>query len=204
MDNSLHVILAAAKYSLDKDDEFHPPRNPLRIRLPLGKLTLQHFRMLLRSLNIESIRNHDDNGKLPIHIACQANAPVEVLSMLVEMDSATLQIADHTGALPIHSLCRSCNRAEYASVRYLVEQGGVGTLVARNRNGAMTLHILCGSTSPSLQTVQFLVQSFPGSVEAQTNVEQYPFMVAASESSSAFLSIVYELVRTIPGLVIPK
>ena len=106
--------------------------------------------------------------------------------MLAEMDTATLPIADNTGALPIHS------------------QGGFGTLAARNRDGAMPLHILCGSTNPSLRTVQFLDQSFPGSVEAQMNVERYPFMVAASESSSASLSVVHELVRTIPGLVIPK
>ena len=196
MDNSLHVILAAAKYSLDKDDEFYPPQNPLRIRLSLGKLTLQH------SLDIESIRNHDDSGKLPLHKAYQANAPLEVLSMLAEMDTATLQIADNTGALPIHSLlCDSGGTpAEYTSVCCIVEHGGFGTLTARNRNGALPLHLLCASTNPSLRTVQYLVQSYSGSVEALTNSGQYPFMIAADETSTASLSVIYELVRANPRM----
>ena len=75
--------------------------------------------MLLHSLDIGSIRNHDESGKLPTHIACQANAPVGVLSMLTEIDPTTLQLADYSSALPIHSLCGSRATAEYANVRYL-------------------------------------------------------------------------------------
>ena len=201
---AIHAILGAAKYSysFDEDDEFHPPLNPLRIRLPLGELTLDHFDMLLHSLDTDLIRNRDDSGMLPIHVACRANAPVEVLFVLVEMDPATLQIADHKGALPIHSLCSSSVPAEYGSVRYLVDQGGVGTLTARNREGALPLHVLCGSPSPLIRTVQYLVQSFPESVAARANNSQYPFMVAACDSSTASLSVVYELVRTNPNVVV--
>ena len=200
---ALHAIVGAADYSFAPSvyQEFHPPKNPLRIRLPLGKLTLQYFRTLLSTPDAELVRNRDENGKLPIHIAGQANAPVEVLSMLVEMDLATLQIADDEGALPIHSLCGSGTPAEYASVRYLVEQGGVGTLAARNRNGALPLHVLCGSTNPSLRTVQYLIQSFPGSLAARTNAGRYPFMIAASEASLASLSVVYALVRANPSVL---
>ena len=195
---ALHTILDAAEYSNAADQEFHPPLSPLRIRLPLGKLTLNHFSILLRSLDTELIRNRDDSGKLPIHVACQANAPVEVLSMLTEMDTATLQIADYKGALPIHSLCGSLTPAEYASARFLVERGGVGTVAARNLDGALPLHLLCGSTNPCLRTVQYLIQSFPASVAVQTNSGQYPLMFAARDTSEASLSIVYELVRANP------
>ena len=196
---ALHAILAAAAYSFIEEYDFHPPQNPLQIHAPLGELTLQHFRALLHSLDIESIRNRDATGKVPIHLACHANAPVEILSMLTEMDPTTLQIADHTGALPIHSLCDSGSPTEHASLRYIVEQGGVGTLAARNREGALPLHALCGSTSPSLRTVQYLIQSFPGSVAVRTNAGQYPFMIAACESSTASLSVIYELYRVIPN-----
>ena len=148
---ALHAILGAAEYSFAEDDEFHPPLNPIRIRLPLGKLTLQHFRTLLSTMDAELIRNRDDSGKLPIHIACQANTPVKVLSMLVEMDPATLQIADYAGALPLHECCSG--EVDDSSVRFLVEQGGVGTLAARNHHGQLPLHLLCGSTEPLLRTV---------------------------------------------------
>ena len=194
---ALHAILAAADYSFAENNKFHPPQNPLRIRLPLGKLTLQHFRtLLLSTLDPGLIRNRDERGMLPIHVACQSKAPVEVLSMLTELDPTTLQIADDSGALPMHSLFCSGSPTEYASVQYLVEQGGVGTLAARNRDGALPLHVLCGSTNPSLRIVQYLIQSFPKAVAAQTNAGQYPFMIAACQSSTASLSVIYELVGT--------
>ena len=88
-------------------------------------------------------------------------------------------------------------------VRFFVERGGVVTLAARNHQGALPLHVLCGSTNPSLGTVQYMVQSFPGSVTARTNAGQYPFVIAAGESSTASLSVVYELVRASPNLVVP-
>ena len=82
-------------------------------------------------------------------MACQANAPVEVLFMLTEMDPTTRPIADNAGALPIHLLCGRGTPAEYASVRCIVEHGGVCTVAARSRDGALPLHVLCRSTDPS-------------------------------------------------------
>ena len=151
-------------------------------------------------MEAELIRNRDESGQLPIHMACRNKAPVEVLALLVEHDTATLQMADDTGALPLHECC--CGAVDDSSVRFLAEQGGVGTLAARNRNGAMPLHNICGSINPSWRTVQFLIASVPGSVAARTKAGQYPFMIAANETSTASLSVIYELVRTNSNLVI--
>ena len=203
---ALHAVIAAAEYSFIEDDEtyygFVPHPNPLQIHLPLGKLTSQHFRTLLSILGIESIRTRDDNGKLPIHIACQNKAPVEVLALIVEHDVVTLHVADNTGALPLHYCCRGA--VDDSTVRFLVEHGGVSTLATRNQDGAMPLHLLCGSTNPSPQIVQYLIQSFPTAVAARTNAGQYPFMIAADETSTASLSVVYELVRANPRLARPN
>ena len=201
---ALHHLLSTAKYCFAKNPSFHPPLNPLKIRTPLGTLTLKHWRTLMQTLDTELIRTRNHSGKLPIHVACQTDAPVEILSTLVELDSATLHIADPTSALPIHLLC--CNGVvDYSRVRYLVEQGGVGILTARNHQGALPLHVLCRSKNPSLRTVQYLMQSFPESVAAQTNEGFYPFMVAAaSDPYSASLSVVYTLVRANPSLVVPR
>jgi ankyrin repeat protein len=153
-------------------------------------------------LDAALIRNRDENGKLPIHIACRTNAPVDVLDLILKQDAATLLITDYTGALPIHDSCHGA--VDYSSVRFLVEQGGDGSLAARNHHGALPLHFLCGSTNPSLSLVQFFIQSFPESVAAQTIAGQYPFMIAACKSSTASLSVVYELARVNPDVVIPK
>jgi ankyrin repeat protein len=199
---ALHAVLGAAEYSVIEEFFFHPPLNPLRIRLPpLGVLILPHFWTLLHHLDVELVRHRDASGKLPIHIACQNKAPVEVLALIAEQDAATLQMADYMGTLPLHDLC--CGAIDDSSVRCLVEHGGVGTLAARNRDGALPLHLLCGSQNPTLRTVQYMVQSFAGSLATRTNADQYPFMIAACDSSTASLSVVYELVRVNPDLVIP-
>ena len=199
---ALHAILVSAEYLSADPYSFHPPLINLEIRVPLGYLTLQQFRTLLSSLDPERIRNRDESGKLPIHIACRSKVPVEVLAWVVEHDAATLHMTDNTGALPLH--CGCCGAVDDSNVRFLFEQGGVGTLAARNRQGALPLHVLCGSTKPSLRTVQYLMQSFPGSVALRTNDGQYPFMTAACESSTASLSVVYTLVRANPRLAIPN
>jgi ankyrin repeat protein len=155
---ALHELLKLAEYSFAETEAFHPPLNSLRIRAPLGTLTVKYWRTLLQSFDMELIRNRDGNGKLPIHIACRTNAPVEILSVLVNLDLATLQMADDHGNLPMHECCFGA--VDHSSVRYLVEQGGVGTLAARNRLGLLPLHVLCGSTDPSWRTIQFLIESF--------------------------------------------
>ena len=151
---ALHVILRSAEYSFSEERGFHPPLLSLRIRLPLGKyfVKLSKARTYLRFSDAALIRNQDDSGKLPIHIACEAKAPVELLVLLVEMDPATLQIAEHTGSLPLHVCC--CGAVDDSSVCLLVEQGGVGTLAARNHKGALPLHNLVASTNPPVGCVQ--------------------------------------------------
>ena len=146
-----HAVIAAAEYSFIAEWGFELPLNPLQIHLPLGKLTLQHFHHLLSTLDPELIHNRDESGKLPIHIACQSKAPVEVLALIVEHDAATLHMADFTGALPLHECC--CGFVDDSSVRFLVEHGGVGTLAVSNQEGFLPLHVLCGSINPSLRTV---------------------------------------------------
>ena len=200
---ALHDNLRLAKFSYPDDDEIRPPLiSPLQIRLAFGTLTLEHWRFLLRHLDQELLRNRDNSGKLPIHVACQTNAPIEVLATLVELDSATLQMADHTGSLPLHEQCRGIG--DFSSVRYLVEQGGIGTLAARDRRGLLPIHILCGSTNPPWRTVQYLIQSFPMAVSMRTNAGEYPFMMAACEPTRASLNVVYELIRANPDLAVPR
>ena len=82
---ALHAIIGAAEYSIA---QVYPPYNPLQIRLRLSTLTLQHFRILLSTLDTELIHNRGDSGKLPIkHIACRIKSPVEVLALVLEHDA---------------------------------------------------------------------------------------------------------------------
>ena len=195
---ALHAVLEAAEYTFAPFSYSHPRDNPLRIRLPLGKLTLEHFRTLLSTFDAEVFRSRDDGGKLPIHIACRNKVPTQILALISDHCPATLHMADYVGALPIHECC--CGAVvDDCRLRFLVEQGGFGTLAARKQDGSLPLHLLCGSTNPLLRIVQYLIQSYPEAAAVRTNAGQYPFMIAAS--STASLCVVYKLVRANPELV---
>lgn len=94
---ALHKLLCDGVNVFSVDHLFRPPMNPLRISLWLGKLTLQHFHTLLHALDTDLVRNRDDTGRLPIHMACAMNALVEVVALILELDPTTLQIADYRG-----------------------------------------------------------------------------------------------------------
>ena len=100
---ALHTLLRTAEYSVAdfvKYGEVHPPMHPLRVKIQLGTLTWKHWRTLILSIDKKMLRRRDANGRLPIHIACQSNAPVEFLATLVERDPDTLCMADHAGKRP--------------------------------------------------------------------------------------------------------
>ena len=196
---AIHELLRFAEYSYTHG----------HVKIQLGFLDCKHLRTLFLSVDAELFRIRDDLGRLPIHVACQTNAPVEVLAVLVELDPTTLHMADFSGDLPLHVWCRyySDTTDYFSALRYLVERGGgIDTLAASNRDGALPLHVLCGAStiataSLALPVVQYLIQSFRGSVAMSTSKGLYPFMIAANNAS---LSVVYEIVRANPVLAIPR
>ena len=84
---AIHALLRTAKYSFPENRAFHPPLTP-------------------------PIQIHIPLGKLTLK-----HWHMEVLALLLEQDSATLQMADFTGALPLHDCC--CGVVDDTSVRFL-------------------------------------------------------------------------------------
>ena len=66
------------------------------------KVYLDTFSPLLQYFDTELVRNRDKSRKQPIHIASRIYSPVEVLALLLELDTAQLlHRADQIGALPL-------------------------------------------------------------------------------------------------------
>ena len=170
---SLHAILREAT-NLESN----------KVKLPVGTVTVDELLTLLVSIHSQdpdAIHTQDGNRALPIHIACRANSPIEVLRFFVDQDMATLYMMDNTGALPIHNACRG--GASLEKFKYLIEKGGVGTLCARDNNAALPLHILCQS-KPSVDVVKYLLKLYPISVSEKTSVGDLPLMLACEWSAS--------------------
>ena len=199
---SADVMIALLMHNADMC-HWNSKANDLLIRLMFSRGSSHN------NFNVPILRIRDDLGRSPIHVACQCNFSVGVLAVLVEHDPATLHMADFAGNLPLHVWCRcySDTTEYFSALKYLVEHGGgIGTLAARNGDGALPLHVLCGAStiataSLALPVVQYLIQSFRGSVAMSTNSALYPFMIAAN---NATLSVVYEIVRANPVLAIPQ
>ena len=180
----LHALFHTAKYSFAKDRDFRPPLHPLQVKIQLGTMAWQHLRKLLWSVDAEWLRRRDNRGQLPIHIACRTNAPLEVLTLLVERDPATLHMADDTGELPLHVLLSSSSFG--------------GTSIITNTGPQQEQQ---QQPSASWPAVRALLQSFPGAVGMRTSAGDYPFMIAASNASLTSLTVVYEIVRANPAVV---
>ena len=101
-------------------------------------------------------RNH--NGNLPLHAACQADAPsLESIRFVVEQDPNAVQAANNDGALPLHLLCGS--RPSVQAVQYLL---GLfeGALAMRTHQGDMPFMVACKASS-SESVLQILLTVYP-------------------------------------------
>ena len=94
---AIHSILQASTF-LDVTNGHPQPALAPRVNLPLGKLTVDHFTTLLQNLPANSFRSSNNNGELPLHVACQGGAPIEIVHLLVQLYAAALQCyVDYTG-----------------------------------------------------------------------------------------------------------
>jgi len=116
----------------------------------------------VHSFDTELVRSRNPiTGFMPVHVACSQGAPVEILQILVNLDPEALQTPSRAGALPLHLAC-SRGRADLCTLQYLVDHGGVATLRARDREGALPLHRLLGAKRkrPGLDAVSILLRTY--------------------------------------------
>ena len=184
---AIHSILQAATFSyVAANPPPDPPLDPppalsLQVHLPLGKLTLDHFQSLLQLFPANLTSSRDNDGALPLHIACQFGAPVEILRLIVQADAAALQTMNNNGDLPLHAACQA-DAPSLDGIRFVVEQDP-NAVQAANNDGALPLHLLCGSR-PTVPTVKYLVSSFEGALALMPHSGDLPLMLACKASSS--------------------
>ena len=148
----------------------------------------------------DSVRTRDGNGNLPIHITCRhRNYRHATIRFLVQQDSATLQISNNAGALPIHLATQY--HASLLSIKYLVEEdGGAASLCARDRNGALPLHILCGRLEPQLKMVELLVKAHPAALSTRNRNGSLPLHVLCGcRFAQPSLKVVECLIKPYPA-----
>jgi len=184
---AIHSILQTATFLGD------------RVHLPLGRLVVVHFTRLLGLFPDSSFSRRDDDGALPLHVACEKGAPVEIVRPLLLRHAAALHMRNNSGDLPLHAACRAAAAAE-PLIRFLAEQDP-NAVEAPNNDEALPLHLLCGSSRPTLRAVKYLVDAFEGALGMVTNQGgDLPLMVACQASASE--SVLQVLLRADPAALI--
>ena len=102
--------------------------------------------------------------RLPIHVACQFAAPVEVIEyMAQEFVAGTLE-PDSLGRLPIHYACS--NGAPIGVVRALL-RANPASMLYEDYNGWLPLHVAV-HFGASTEVIGEMVRASPGAVAMKT------------------------------------
>jgi len=200
--HSIHAILDIAEYRyLEEEDELEEDneesvqqqQKTLQVKLPVGKLTIEQFQNLLQSFDGNLMRQRDNTGALPFHVACRAAAPVEILDLLLQEHPRALHVADNNNSLPIHCACQA-NAPSLAVLQFLSERAPAAVR-ARDNTGSPPLHRLSES-KPLEETVAFLLKAYDGSISLRRNNGDLPLMVAYKTRAS--LGVCLALLRAYP------
>jgi hypothetical protein len=81
--------------------------------------------------NPQMLRMTDNQGRTPMHIACEVGK-LDVVKFFVEADVSLLKINDSNGNLPIHLACRSGN---CYVVSYILEKSTHGASIKNGKRG---------------------------------------------------------------------
>jgi len=119
----------------------------------------------------EAVRTPDSVLKsLPIHIACEHDAPISVLNILVQAYPEGLLKPDKDGNLPIHYAC-SLESPECAM--YLLEACPASVTVKNSKRQTL-LHLACSRYDMSVELIQELIRLDEDACKARDWQERLP------------------------------
>jgi len=159
------------------------------VALQIGRVSLDQFLSLLHYLvqqNPDCLRERDDKGDLPLHVACRkpatfpVHADYEVIQFLLEQDPAAIYISNNNGALPIHVACQA--DASIHVVKILAEQDP-DSIRERDGCGNLPLHIACLQPAP-FPVIQYLVQQDSATLHISNRDRALPIHLACRAGAS--------------------
>lgn len=105
---------------------------------------------------------HDESRRLPLHLACDNNAPISILKALLDADVGKVAIreGDRWGDLPLHT---ACSRKQTEVVELLVNSdSSKRSLYTKADNGSLPIHTAARYNAPASVIALLL-----GSVESR-------------------------------------
>jgi hypothetical protein len=129
------------------------------VRLALeGEFVLLITQYSKEDLQTAVLLTYDDSRRLPLHLACDKNAPISVLKALLDADLAKISITepDKWGDLPLHT---ACSRKQTEVVELLVDSdSSKQTLYTKADNGSLPIHTAARYSAPA-SVITLLLES---------------------------------------------
>ena len=100
-------------------------------------------------------------GRLPIHLACDKSASLDIIRYLLDSDTdkQSIKRPDKWGDLPIHTACSRRDSADV--VKLLLDSDDAKTTIfTKDNNGLLPIHVACRYTAPP-EVFQLLLESDP-------------------------------------------
>jgi ankyrin repeat protein len=130
-------------------------------------VTQYDTKVLQKAVLMRAVEDPDHpsyTGRLPIHLACDNNAPIEVIRWLVDADieRISLRTADKWGDLPIHT---ACSRKSLQIIQLLLEndQPDKSTLLTKDHQESLPIHMACRYDAPPA-VIQLLLEHQPSTI----------------------------------------
>jgi len=126
---------------------------------------------------------------LPLHLALQFSAPVEVVSALIAAWPGAVK-KEMMGGLPLHFVAQYTTSPPLAVVSALIAVYP-GAVKERNIEGWLPLHLAARNLAPP-DFVSALISAWPGAVRKETPLGSFPLHLAAGNSAheASILSLI--------------
>eukprot|EP00984_Skeletonema_dohrnii_P004866 scaffold1710_cov132-Skeletonema_dohrnii-CCMP3373.AAC.2 len=160
---------------------------------------VDQLRYAAQTSNLQLVRTQDGNGRLPLHHALEEVAPLGTIKLLVQADTATLQIPDSDGSLPLHIAASKYECPEV--VKYLLDLNIDILLVADNR-GNTPLH--CACLEGRYDVIEMFLTWYPNAVVCERNVDgDLPIQLLLDcddQESADYASCIFLLLKASPEM----
>jgi ankyrin repeat protein len=192
----IHAIL--------KDTSFYGP-TPLRKAREQDVLDTDDILKIITFLIAQtpgSLNAHNQDGDLPIHVACWTSANPKIVRFLIEQSPESFLVPRTSdGALTLHVALGRGASSDSDVIKMLLERHDPVTIMLRNNAGETPLHVAC-RRGASFEIVQSLCYHYKASVQAVTLQGDLPLVLACTISEPS-LDVIYFLLKLYPDVVYP-
>ena len=119
--------------------------------------------------------------RIPLHVACQTGASVEVIQRLLDRYPDGARTRDSLGRLGLHYACSHSAPVEVVVALLNVFSGGAAIV---DKNGWLPLHVAC-RVGESPEVINELLKAYPGGIGEKTNRGSTPLMCAHKHEGKA-------------------